>query len=678
MTHYFFTTCVCVSFLFIVSSAGAEEKTSRLHVSGLTVTPHMKVETMRYAKEPEPAVGARVQLFLTNTQEPKAANLAMDENTRVVFNGLTPQQLLKGKLWSWHDMPSATPEQSIEIPSDAMTVWTFNGISMPFGTGGKAKVAIGPEDNPWLSSELSFESPKCWISAVTFFAVTHAFTPETLIVHIANNSSEPIKVDSCRLWLPRAMTCPRVFYAQPFLENIQPFNGVSFIRPGDRGGFMVTTPSLPLTYVVIEIGLDSSGTTQQKLWTHLRIKPERFDISGGWLDPLAGEPFLKTLRRMHINTAHIQWLPGYSDTPLYTHYPLKYFGAMKPFEFYDTDEMLPRIHAVEFLGEPQYGGGKPVAPQEVWEQLHPYATTRLATTVTHSEERIWRDYAGLSDFPHYDAYRVTAPSADAWWKYERWGTKIYWGAPLETIGDMCRSLRELNRPMPCAIWSQGPHDGWGQYGRRQRTSPTPDEIRLQAYHAISTRITSLYWFNLSLKSVVKWRDTLEEIGRIGRELMMLSDFLLEGDAYTFERTTGTDGSLDWDLASVCGPRAALLFALDLNYYPDPKERVFKFNDARAATWRFKIPAYLLGIQDVFRMDADGIYDTMWEKDTQEIIIKDTASRVAVFIATPQRNLRHDLEEKRKELIAFEKSFTFDPAKNDADFELLASLLQEQN
>ena len=42
-----------------------------------------------------------------------------------------------------------------------------------------------------------------------------------------------------------------------------------------------------------------------------------------------------------------------------------------------------------------------------------------------------------------------------------------WGAPLEMIGDMCRSLRELNSPMPCPIWSQGPHEGWERYGGRK-------------------------------------------------------------------------------------------------------------------------------------------------------------------------------------------------------------------
>jgi len=229
----------------------------------------------------------------------------------------------------------------------------------------------------------------------------------------------------------------------------------------------------------------------------------------------------------------------------------------------------------------------------VWEKLHPYSITRLPTTLTNSEERVWRDYAGLSDYPHYDAYRVTAPSADAWWKYDRWGgVRIGWGAPLETIGDMCRSLRELSRPMACAVWSQGPHSGWEVYGGRMRTSPTPDEIRLQAYHAISTRITSLYWFNLSLESLVQWRDTLVELERIGREIRLLDEFLLEGDAYNFERVSTPEGKLDWDISLVCGPRAALLFALDLDYTPDPEERVFKFGSPREARWQFHLPHYI--------------------------------------------------------------------------------------
>jgi len=114
---------------------------------------------------------------------------------------------------------------------------------------------------------------------------------------------------------------------------------------------------------------------------------------------------------------------------------------------------------------------------------------------------------------------------------------------------------------------------------------------MQAYHAISTGITSLYWFNLSLKSLCSWRDTLEELVRIGRELRLIADFLLEGDAYEHKRLVDTNGGLDWDINSVCGPRAGLLFSLDLNYRPDLEERIFKFEPPRGAEWTFELPVY---------------------------------------------------------------------------------------
>jgi YD repeat-containing protein len=437
---------------------------------------------------------------------------------------------------------------------------------------------------------------------------------------------------------------------------------------------------LPLTYGAVEVTVAKPGQAPFALWTHLRIKPERFDISGGWVNDrrssITNEAFLKTLKRLHVNTGHLANTSGYTDTELYTRYPLKYFNQLTPFDTYDTEAVLPRIHAVEFLGEPQYGGGRPVPPQEVWQKLRPYAATRLATSVTHSEERIWRDYAGLSDYPHYDAYRVTAPSPDAWSKYDRWeGRTIRWGAPLETIGDMSRSLRELNRPRPCAYWSQGPHAGWEVYGGRKRTSPTPDEIRLQAYHAVSTRITSLYWFNLSLKSLVHWRDTLDELGRVGRELRLLDEFLLEGDAYRHTRLKRPDGKLDWDIASVCGPRAGLLFALDLGYTADPADRVFRFGAPRDARWVFPLPSYLQNVVTVMRLDADGVHDARWTKQGNSIEITDRASRVVIYVATPDQGLRDRLESKRKELLKEEASWQFDPAHNDRDFEQLKRLAE---
>ncbi|MFM8327874.1 MAG: hypothetical protein ACKN9U_23680, partial [Pirellulaceae bacterium] len=150
--------------------------------------------------------------------------------------------------------------------------------------------------------------------------------------------------------------------------------------------------------------------------------------------------------------------------------------------------------------------------------------------------RVWRHYAGLSDYPHFDAYRVVAPAADSWRQYDRWGDRrISWGAPLETIGVLTRSLRDLSRPVSIAAWSQGPHAGWGGFldGRRRR-SPTPAELRSQALHALASRITSLYWFNLSRKSLLKFPDTWDAMRRVGREIQMMAPSLLDGDAAYYQ------------------------------------------------------------------------------------------------------------------------------------------------
>ena len=349
-------------------------------------------------------------------------------------------------------------------------------------------------------------------------------------------------------------------------------------------------------------------------------------------------------------------------------------SRLQPFSRYDTDAVLPRVHAVEFLGEPQYGGGRPVPPQEVWKELAPYASTRMPTSVTHSEERVWRFYAGLSDYPHYDAYRVTAPAPDAWSRYDRWDSEsIHWGAPLETIGDMTRSLRELNRPRPIAFWSQGAHHGWGRYGGRERTSPTPDELRQQAYHALASRITSLYWFNLSLRSLVAFPDLIEPIVRVGREIRMLDDYYLEGDAVSHERVL-IDGKPTWDLNVVAGPRGAMLFALDLAYQADREQRVFEFGAPRNGSFTFSLPSYLRQPAEVFRVDADGVTAVEHAVNDGRVTIRDQVSGVAIFVAAAATGQRDRIEARRRALIAEENAIEFHPGRNSADLDVLRQIL----
>ncbi len=632
---------------------------------------------MRYRRDPDLSLGARVELFVRNRG---AAEMRLTADAAIRMRGRTPEDMLADDEWAWYDFPSAWTNGPLVLPPGALTVWSFNGKRAPWGLDTSATLEVGRDTTKFHITE-----PRVWLSAVTFLGSPTNPFPDSLILHVANQTREPLRLEACRLWLPKDNLSGRTLLPQPWLTNLSAFPADAVIPPGDRGGARLVTGALPLTYTALEVKLTDTGGQPVTLWAHVRIKRETFDISGGWVggnmggrSSLTFEPYLKTLRRMHINTGHIADTSGYTDQTgpdgLYTRYPLKYFNKLEPFSRYDTDAMLPRIHGVEFLGEPQYGGGRPVPPQEVWRALAPYAATRLTTTVTHSEERIWRYYAGLSDYPHYDAYRVTAPAPDAWGKYDRWnGQTIRWGAPLETIGDMTRSLRELNRPRPIAYWSQGAHHGWDSYGGRKRTSPTPDELRAQAYHALASRITSLYWFNLSLKSLLKFPDLIEPITRVGREIRMLEDFYLEGDAVSHERIL-RDGRPDWDLDAVAGPRGALLFALDLDYVADSTEKVFKFGPPREARFRFHLPVYARQPVEVFRVDADGVAPIEHTTKEQLLEVRDRVSRVAIYVAATRAGERERIETRRKTLMAEENSLGFNPGQNEADLTVIRQLL----
>ncbi len=601
---------------------------SAAEISGVVVTPHTIAASMKYRRPRDPDLGARVKLFVKGAAVPGAVE------------GKSPTDHWKTGNWAWHDLHTA-----VKGPEDSLSVWTWNGKATAWGVGN----AVHVEGDGLPRTRIAIEAPARWISTITFPGPESASQPSEMLVHFVNATKRDIAIAAVRLWLPKSnSTWQTLFASGEYAVNVT-------APAGDRAIVHLRFPNpLPLTYAAIEL-----VTNDGSIWEHLRIKRDTFDISGGWVgDNLRHEPYLRLLARLHVNCGQIQSVDGYTNRPeLWERYPIKLFNRLQPLSEWDTDEWLPKIHAVEFLGEPQYGGGRPVAPQEVFDAFLPYRGSRLATSVTHSEERTWRYYAGLSDFPHYDAYRVVAPAADSWRDYDRWeGKRVSWGAPLETIGDMCRSLRELNRPLPTAYWSQGPHDGWGggfRFLGRARRSPTPDELRAQAMHALSTRITSLYWFNLSLKSLLRFPDTWEPMMRIGREIRMLAPLYLAGDSHKFQRLLTSSGQLDWDCASIVGEDYALLFANDLAYRPDPVEQTFQFGEPRAFTYVFELPHWLRKPVDVFRVDADGIRSVEWVAEATGVRINHAFARDAVFIAALSPNLREQIEIRRQAAMDWE-------------------------
>jgi hypothetical protein len=662
---------VAVLVWFLGGPASAEG----LKLVGTAVTPHVLSSALRWRVAPDPRLGARVQLFLLNDS---GRDWVLDDSIVARLRGLTPNQWLTNGGWTWHDMPSAWTGLPATVPPGAMTVWTLNGKGTNWGAGTRSDLTVtggGLETSSTL--EFGIDKAPVWVTAVNFLGEEGAPFASRLVVHLANDGRSPIRVDGCRLWLPDSNPTWRVLKAQPWLEGL-PSTSEGAIRPGGRGVYRLDTGRLPMTYAAVELKVKDTKGPVSSVWAHLRIRKETFDIGGGWIaDGLGGSntlqfaPYLKALRRMHITTGQHGEVPGYTDnSALYAAYPLKMFNRCQPFDRFDNTAMLPRIHGVEFLGEPEYGGGRPVPPMEVWRAFAPYQATRLATTVTHSEERLWRYYAGLSDYPHFDAYRVTAPAADAWLKYDRWrGIKLAWGAPLETIGDMARSLRDLSRPGSVAAWSQGPHDGWESYGGRRRTAPTPDELRAQALQALANRVTSLYWFNLSLKSLVKFRDLIAPVTEINRMIRTIDEILLAGDAFWFERRS-TDAGPDWDLSVVAAPDAAVCFALDLAYAPDPVEQVFRFGPQRAAAFHFRLPDWLQAPSEVFRLTPNELREVPFTASGDGVDIKDKASREAVYVVSRSPGLRGFLEKRLAVSRDEEVRLGFDPAGSDADFKVL--------
>lgn len=690
------STCRVLVSLFAVAVAEAAflSDARAQSLAGTTVTPHLQSSRLRWRRPQPIELAARVELFVTNDTD---APLELGRKTAVRFDDRTADELLSAGTWAWHDTPTAWLADHVVVPPGGLTVLAFNGKSQAWGVGTDHAVTLG--EAPHLPFTL--EPPQAWLERVTFLRTgddadpNAPLQPNRIVAHLRSVAASPLQPLRCQLWLPAEHGRHQVFVKARSFDltwagggKIRSLPADGRLPPGGAGVVQIDCEPLPLGYAVIEIVLADDAGHELTLRSRLRVKREAFDISGGWVasqlprgNSLTQEPYLKTLTRMHINTGQIEEVGGYTDNPQrYAAYPLKRFNRLADTARYDTDTLLPTIHAVEFIGEPQYGGGRPVPPQEVRDLLAPYQSTRLPTSVTFSEERNWCHYAGLSDFAHFDAYRVIAPAADSWAAYDRWGGRsIRWGAPLETIGDMTRSLAHHWRPAPVAIWSQGAHDGWGSRWSPRRGSPTPDELRSQAWHGIATGVTSLYWFNLSLKSLLAFPDLIDPITRVNREAMMLEDLFLAASQTSYERIDD-QGQPGWDLTVLASPQAALLAAHDLAYTIDDEQSVFRFV-AREAELSFPVPAWLAATQPgaghVFRIDADGVHDVAAEVIGDRVHVRDQIRVVGLYVLTHDASLREPLAARCQALQAAEQATGFDPAGSADDLAELAALLEDK-
>lgn len=644
-----------------------------VELAGMTVTPHGFSNEIRYRKPPAPELGALVRLVFRHTN-PGGAPVPIE----LLFNGKKPAELLDAEAWSWCEMPAkqGRDPRAFVLAPERWAVFTFNGAGEDWGAGERIALTVrDAASEAEAGLRVRLEQTAVQLSSVVFLA-DEGIYPERMTAHVTNAGADPAEVRAVRFYGPSAGGLALLGAA----ADLRGFGGDLSVPAGGRSGFTARLPHLPLARGLVEVVVVCRGA-EQSLWAPLRFKRDRFDIGSGWLEipsapgvvPLTREPFLKLLERLGVNTAHCEHVPGYTDDTgpggLYTRYPLRLMAGFKDVANYNSDAWVARIHGVDAVGEPQMGLG----PRGAYEALRHYDGARYPTTVTLSDDSGFRYYAGLSDFPHYDAYRVTAPSSDVWGLYDRWDKRIFWGAPLEGIGAMTRTLRALSRPAPIALWSQSVHEGWrGGLGRKRR-SPTPDEILLQAYEGLANGAKSLYWYSLQSWSVLKYRDALPVTERIGREIRALENLYLEGDPFEHQRVT-RNGVPDLDLNSLVTPDAAVLFAMDLAYRPDHEAQVFVFDGPRPLAAHFDLPDYLRPVHDVFRIDAAGVYDAPWRATDRGVMLRGALDRVGVYVAAREDGLRAQLAARLAALEAEAQALAFDPARNDADFQVLLEAL----
>ena len=205
---------------------------NQLQLQGLTVTPHVQSREMRYRREPDFSLGARVELFLCNAG---SAELQLPPDAAIQLRGKSPDELLAADEWAWHDFPSAWSNLPLVLPSGALTVWSFNGKRAPWGAGTSATLALGGTEMP-----LHFAEPSAWLSAVTFLGnATNPF-PDSLIFHVANETRRAVAARGLpALAATRQRIVPRVTAAavadEPYGVSRQPKHSCRRPRGCTRG-----------------------------------------------------------------------------------------------------------------------------------------------------------------------------------------------------------------------------------------------------------------------------------------------------------------------------------------------------------------------------------------------------------------------------------------------------------
>ncbi|MBC7398533.1 MAG: hypothetical protein H7289_01215, partial [Mucilaginibacter sp.] len=638
-----------------------------IEIAGVTIVPHYVSgeipnfnDEEQYLSKYKP--GALIRIFVKNT-DPSAAI-----NPTILVNGKTGKELIKSNIVSYCDLPDIREVEtgmSTVIPSHGIDCYLLNVVDSNFYSDGILLKFTDKNSGLTVTKKIELIKPEIFASRIVFTSSNGTCFPDGFLVYLNNNAKLAGEVEDITIWKAPGKVTDHWWSESVVQKDIKWFGEKRKIEAGSINGASVNTGRLPFGEIVLELKIKMGPVLKTLFYT---VKPIvlNFDIGMGWGDRYlaASEAFCKTVKFMHFNTVNGDAANFLANTEWAEKYPMKRFSKLQKEALTTDAKKLNTIHGSEFFGEPQFSK-KPA--NEIFNYYTSYRNSGFPTTLTLSHEPGFFLYAGVVDLVHFDAYRVVAPHADKWGNYNKYGEKnVKWGAPLETIGDYMRTLNRISYPNPVAAWAQAMSDNWRSRYRPGGGNPNNHEMRVQAYEAIANGAASLYWFNMSGKTIVNNRPSLAEIHRINRELTVLGDLLVRADPYWFQNRFK-----DIDLNVLAGPDYALLFAIDLKYKVSDSNQ-FVSAGKRSASLTFKIPAYLQNCNSALKVTHEGVYKVDVKVMNGTASINDSFETTGVYLLFNKADLglANKIKLKFNETLANEASYRFDPITNDADFKVL--------
>jgi hypothetical protein len=134
---------------------------------------------MRFRRDPGPANGALVRLFIRGGQGAPARG-------GFRFNGKRPADLVAAGDWAWSDAIGEEATAATPIPEGVLTVLTLNTRSAAWDQGSVFELGTGSERD---GLQIAIEPPAVWLSAVTFLSHSGGVYPDRPVAHIENHGA---------------------------------------------------------------------------------------------------------------------------------------------------------------------------------------------------------------------------------------------------------------------------------------------------------------------------------------------------------------------------------------------------------------------------------------------------------------------------------------------------------